>query len=422
MMRTTQFITLPIAAALVALVGCVKSVDQPPLTGPSTFAHSILMTATTDTLTQNGVDFTEITITSINPNGQSENIPLRAQVFVDEVAMDFGTLSTKTPTTPATIRYTAPPSSSLSVQVPTTVTIKVTPTSLGDFRSEFAREIDIRVLPQGVILPTNPRLVADFTFDPADPQAFQTVTFDASTTTLNETPCLQLCTYTWNFGDGTTGTGRIVSKQYRVFGNMPVTLTVTDPRGAQAVRTQNVLVIAPTPPVAVIDVTPSVGQVVGQDIFFSGSRTTSPTGRTIVSYEWSFGDGTTASGVTTSHRYSTQGNYTVTLKVTDDVGAVHSVNSPVTVGAGGPTVTFTVLPAAPRQGQPVTINITAAPVGATTIRNYTINWGDGSPIETVTAPTQSHVYFGTGTVVISVTATDSLGHSRTATQSVTIAP
>src|SRR5262245_52068554 len=133
MMRATTFVSLLGAAALAAVSGCVKDVDQPALAGPSTFAHSIIMVADRDTLTQNGSDFTDIRITSLSPDGQSENIPLRAQIFVDGVANDFGTLSTKTPITPTTIRYTAPAASTLiASQVATTVTIAVTPSNSGD--------------------------------------------------------------------------------------------------------------------------------------------------------------------------------------------------------------------------------------------------------------------------------------------------
>jgi PKD repeat protein len=423
-MRTTTFISALGAAALTVLTGCtVKDIDQPALAGPSTFAHSIIMVADRDTLTQNGVDFTDIRITSLGPGGQSETIPLRAQITVDGIAQDFGTLSTKTPITPTTIRYTAPPGSpNAGAQVPTTVTIIVTPTNAGDFRGEFIRQLDIQLLPQGIILPTNPNLLAEFTVNPPSPQAFQTATFDASATTNNGFACLSACTYAWNFGDGTSGTGITVTHQYRTFGNMSVTLTVTDARGATATRTANLVVGAPTPPTAIIEITPQ-SPVVGQDVFFSASRTTSPTGRAIVSYEWSFGDGSTGGGVTTSHRYTAPGTYAISLKVTDDVGVfAFAPPASVNVAAGGPTVAFTFLPAAPRVNQTVTVNITATPTGATTIQSYSINWGDGGPVETGSNPTQSHTYGVAGQFVISVTATDSLGHSRTATQAITITP
>jgi hypothetical protein len=59
------------------------------------------------------------------------------------------------------------------------------------------RQIDIRLLPQGIILPINPNLVANFTFTPPSPQVGQTVAFDAATSTNNGTACLTLCTYEW---------------------------------------------------------------------------------------------------------------------------------------------------------------------------------------------------------------------------------
>lgn len=56
------------------------------------------------------------------------------------------------------------------------------------------------------------------------------------------------------------------------------------------------------------------------DYILSLSDETDPPPRTIVSYDWDFGDGTTASGVSASHSFSFPDVYTVTLVVTDSLG------------------------------------------------------------------------------------------------------
>lgn len=59
----------------------------------------------------------------------------------------------------------------------------------------------------------------------------------------------------------------------------------------------------------------------------------------IATREWDFGDGTTATGETPSHSYSTAGDYTVTLTVTDTEGESSTTSQTVTVtdpNAGNP--------------------------------------------------------------------------------------
>ncbi|MBU0703781.1 MAG: M4 family metallopeptidase, partial [Chloroflexi bacterium] len=67
---------------------------------------------------------------------------------------------------------------------------------------------------------------------------------------------------------------------------------------------------------------------------FDGSASYDSDG-TIVSYEWDFGDETTDSGAIVSHTYATDGNYTVTLTVTDNEGATDDDVQVVGVGSGG---------------------------------------------------------------------------------------
>jgi PKD repeat protein len=64
-----------------------------------------------------------------------------------------------------------------------------------------------------------------------------------------------------------------------------------------------------------------------ETIHFDASGSYDPDG-TIDSFEWDFGDGTTAIEVTTEHAYTIEaGTHTVTLTVTDDDGASSSVTA-----------------------------------------------------------------------------------------------
>ena len=65
---------------------------------------------------------------------------------------------------------------------------------------------------------------------------------------------------------------------------------------------------------------------------FDGNGSTDPDG-TIVSYAWTFGDGSSASGATPSNTYAAAGSYDVSLTVTDDDGATDTETRTITVSA-----------------------------------------------------------------------------------------
>ena len=84
-----------------------------------------------------------------------------------------------------------------------------------------------------------------------------------------------------------------------------------------------------TPPVASFTRSPSFGQS-PLSVFFNAETSTDSDG-TIASYDWSFGDGASGTGVTTTHTYETPGTYSAELTVTDDRGARDSTIRMVTV-------------------------------------------------------------------------------------------
>ena len=78
---------------------------------------------------------------------------------------------------------------------------------------------------------------ASFTFSPKYPFVSQEITFDASNST---DPDGTIVKYEWNFGDGNTATGMIVTHSYSSAGSYDVTLTVTDDDGATDEETKSI--------------------------------------------------------------------------------------------------------------------------------------------------------------------------------------
>ena len=83
----------------------------------------------------------------------------------------------------------------------------------------------------------------------------RTVTFDGSG---SYDPDGEIQTYTWNFGDGHTGVGKIVQHTYAADGKYKVTLNVTDAFGAFDTDTCNVTVDT-LPPQTTINITGDKG-------------------------------------------------------------------------------------------------------------------------------------------------------------------
>jgi PKD repeat protein len=158
-------------------------------------------------------------------------------------------------------------------------------------------------------------LSASFTFSPVSPDPGQAVTFDATSSSGGPTQ------YAWDFGDGTTAVGAVVSHAYATAGAYSVRLTVS--RAGSTATTQRGVSVSsnlPPPPDATFQTSAScVNQfgfeqcqaLAGDTVSFTANATGALT------YTWSFGDGTTATGRSVSHAWSQPGSFGVDLTVSN---------------------------------------------------------------------------------------------------------
>ena len=171
--------------------------------------------------------------------------------------------------------------------------------------------------------------VAAFSYSPTTGKAPLTVNFDATRSSDPEGATLA---HQWQFGDGATGSGKKTSHRFTRAGSYPVKLTVTDDKGLTGTTMQIIKVTAPSgnkAPLAVIDATPDNGAA-PLEVRFSAARSSDSDGR-ITAWEWSFGDGASATTKNPVHRYAQAGAWKVSLTVIDDKGAKSSATKTITV-------------------------------------------------------------------------------------------
>ena len=222
--------------------------------------------------------------------------------------------------------------------------------------------------------------------------------------------------YRWDFGDGTQGSGAVVTHVYAQPGTYTVRLTVTEPDGGQGTDTAQVQVSsANRPPVAVISGAPS-GQV-GDLLTFDGSASYDPDG-SIVGYAWDFGDGSTGSGARVTHAYPSAGNFSIRLTVTDNGGTRVGAALPVQINAANrPPVAVIVGPTSGRLTDVFSFDGGGSydPDGSVAV--FAWDFGDST---TANGARVTHAYKTAGTFTLRLTVTDNRGAQASATQAVQV--
>jgi uncharacterized repeat protein (TIGR01451 family) len=140
----------------------------------------------------------------------------------------------------------------------------------------------------------------------------QTTTFTASVSAGT------VLTYAWDFGDGQSGMGGIVSHSYSAPGVYTVTLTASNSVSSET-ATSFVLVDEPIAGLEILingDPGPAI-VATNDDTHFEGVNS----GGSNLFYTWDFGDGGVANGRFVTHTYAVPGIYTATLTASNSVSS-----------------------------------------------------------------------------------------------------
>ena len=252
-----------------------------------------------------------------------------------------------------------------------------------------------------IINDTSPSIVASAVPYPFVQEGVS-VQFYGNASTAYDTPL----TYSWNFGDGVTSTAPTPTHSYTSQGNYFVNLTITDSDGSSNSTILSVVIIDAVP-IADFTYLPNSPNE-GASVQFSDLSI--PGYDIPLTYSWNFGDGVTSTSQNPTHTYADNGNYVVSLTVTDGDGSTATDTSPIQINDVNPTANA-------GADQSVQVNSIVQFSGTGTpgaaqdpIILYTWDFGDGSPVQSgasLTNPTHTYANSGTYTVTLTVNDEDS---------------
>ncbi|MDY0129961.1 MAG: PKD domain-containing protein [Methanosarcina vacuolata] len=148
---------------------------------------------------------------------------------------------------------------------------------------------------------------ANFSAKPTEGKAPLTVAFtDESTRSPTK--------WKWDFGDGTSSTKQNPTHKYSKVGVYTVKLTVTNAAGSNTVTKADYIKVV-TKPVAAFSASPTSGKA-PLNVKFTDKSTGLPE-----RWKWSFGDGTISREQNPEHQYLQEGNYKITLTVSNAAGS-----------------------------------------------------------------------------------------------------
>ena len=137
-------------------------------------------------------------------------------------------------------------------------------------------------------------------------------------------------------------------------------------------------------------------------IVFNASESYDPDGL-IVEYFWDFADGVNVSRLVVEHSYIDDGNYTVTLTITDDSGASNNTSTIIEVLNRSPVASFTESTETAFTGETIIFNASTSFDPDGTIVEYLWDFGDGN---NGTGVSVGHAYMDDRGYNVTLTVTD----------------
>lgn len=218
--------------------------------------------------------------------------------------------------------------------------------------------------------------------------------------------------YRWNFGDGTSDSGRAVTHLYQKSGTYTIALTVDDQQGqTNSVRTVTHRLVINRYPTAAFTL-PKEWEPF-RPLAVDGRASTDPDGA-VEEYTWLVNGRPVADGPTAELKFDEPGDYAVALKVKDDSGfddAVGVKTLPVHVNYP-PAVRWRMTPPVAEPGVPVTFDASASRDRETrTLRNVTWRFSDGT---TASGVTVTRTFPRPGVIGVAAVVDDGQGFSNSA--------
>lgn len=223
----------------------------------------------------------------------------------------------------------------------------------------------------------------------------------AVTLTDSSTSASPIAKWTWDFGDGSpvvvATTNAPQTHTYASPGTYNISLVVENAAGCKSIVAPRSITISPNPVAAY-----GFGKAClpNGSVQFTDASTIIDNSQNTFSYQWYFGDGSTAQTKNPSYNFTTIGPHTVSLVVTSAAGCKDSTAKLVDSVFAQPQAKFTT-PAEVCFGTPVNFTDQSTAQNSA-VTSWQWNFGDGSPVSNERNPTHNYAAPGNYNVTLIV--------------------